>query len=219
MKLWLVALSPTEQVHFNAWWITIRDHNLLLLSGESSMKIISPNWFKPPKSLRSQSREWFVLSHSLALLQSQVLICRRISLFSDRFWSLLIFYINANRFLSAPSTCNQLLFQFRTSNLFFESPDFKMFKALTVLLFLSAAVNAQISKLSDAVVKDLDGNEISFKKFEGKCVLAINTASKCGFTGECPSGFNLKLSTCSNWNWKFAFIANFWFKIKIRLSN
>lgn len=59
-----------------------------------------------------------------------------------------------------------------------------MFKTLIVLLLLSVVSNAQISKLSDAIVEDIHGKEISFKKFEGKCVLAINTASQCGFTGE-----------------------------------
>lgn len=50
-----------------------------------------------------------------------------------------------------------------------------MFKTFAVLLLLSAVSNGQISRLWDATAKDLDGNDVSFKKFEGKCALVINT--------------------------------------------
>ena len=57
-----------------------------------------------------------------------------------------------------------------------------MFKTLFAVLLISVAVSAEISSLSEAVVKDLDGKDVSFDQFKGKCVLAINTASGCGFT-------------------------------------
>ena len=57
-----------------------------------------------------------------------------------------------------------------------------IFKTLFAVLLISVAVNAEISTLSDAIVKDLDSNDVSFNQFKGKCVLAINTASGCGFT-------------------------------------
>lgn len=61
-----------------------------------------------------------------------------------------------------------------------------MFKTLYFVLFacvaLNVTVDAEIKKISDAVVKDLDDNDVSFKKFENKCVLIVNTASACDLT-------------------------------------
>lgn len=34
----------------------------------------------------------------------------------------------------------------------------------------------------DYTVKDIEGKDVSLSKFEGKVVLVVNTASKCGFT-------------------------------------
>lgn len=62
-----------------------------------------------------------------------------------------------------------------------------MFKTLFAVLLISVAVNAEINHLSEAVVKDLDHNDVAFEQFKGKCVLAINTASGCGFTSKCSS--------------------------------
>ncbi|OTF69655.1 glutathione peroxidase-like protein, partial [Euroglyphus maynei] len=36
--------------------------------------------------------------------------------------------------------------------------------------------------LYDFTVKDIDGNEVSLSKYEGKVVLVVNVASNCGFT-------------------------------------
>jgi len=57
-----------------------------------------------------------------------------------------------------------------------------MFKTLFAVLLISAIASAEITTLSEAVVKDLAGNDVSLEKFKDKCVLVINTASGCGFT-------------------------------------
>lgn len=57
-----------------------------------------------------------------------------------------------------------------------------MFKTLFFILIVCVYVNAEIKKITDVVAKDLDGNDVSFKKFNGKCILVINTASGCGLT-------------------------------------
>jgi glutathione peroxidase len=60
-------------------------------------------------------------------------------------------------------------------------------KKLAIILmgiFISfSAANAQDGKnIYDFKVKDIDGKEVSLSDYEGKVILIVNTASKCGFT-------------------------------------
>jgi len=49
------------------------------------------------------------------------------------------------------------------------------------LLFMSIQGFSQ-SSFYDFVVKDIDGNDFALSQLEGKKVMVVNTASKCGFT-------------------------------------
>lgn len=52
---------------------------------------------------------------------------------------------------------------------------------LSVIFSLTMGLSAQ-NNFHDFVVKDISGNDFEMKKLEGKKVLVVNTASKCGFT-------------------------------------
>lgn len=70
----------------------------------------------------------------------------------------------------------------------------KNFLPITLLAVLvCSAVNAQLRNAKDPVkeeapsihsfvVKDIDGNDFYFSRLEGKKVIVVNTASKCGLT-------------------------------------
>lgn len=52
---------------------------------------------------------------------------------------------------------------------------------LIALVFMSIQGFSQTS-FYDFVVKDIDGNDFALSQLEGKKVMVVNTASKCGFT-------------------------------------
>ena len=58
-----------------------------------------------------------------------------------------------------------------------------MKKIILPLLFLVATSNAFAqTSLHDFTVKDIEGNQFELSSLEGKKVLVVNTASKCGLT-------------------------------------
>jgi glutathione peroxidase len=49
-------------------------------------------------------------------------------------------------------------------------------------LLLAQIVSAQTKSLYDIPLKDIDGKDTSLKAYQGKVLLIVNVASKCGFT-------------------------------------
>jgi glutathione peroxidase len=63
-------------------------------------------------------------------------------------------------------------------------------KIITILLALMVAqiVSAQTNtSLYDIPLKDIDGKDTSLKAYQGKVLLVVNVASKCGFTPQYES--------------------------------
>ena len=54
--------------------------------------------------------------------------------------------------------------------------------SLILIMLLPSLVNAQTNNFYDFTVKDIDGNDFSFKQLKGKKVMIVNVASKCGYT-------------------------------------
>src|SRR6195952_3651818 len=53
---------------------------------------------------------------------------------------------------------------------------------ILALVFALLFVSAPVASVYDFKLKTIDGNDFSLKKYKGKKVLIVNTASKCGFT-------------------------------------
>ena len=51
-----------------------------------------------------------------------------------------------------------------------------------LVLFFTVGGNVQAKSIYDFHLKDAKGQEVEFKKFEGKALLLVNVASKCGYT-------------------------------------
>ena len=54
--------------------------------------------------------------------------------------------------------------------------------SLAVLMLLVVAANSQENSFYDFKVNTIDGKEFDFAQLEGKKVMVVNTASKCGYT-------------------------------------
>lgn len=68
----------------------------------------------------------------------------------------------------------------------------KLLLFLTVFLIFSLK-NLMSKNIYDFKINDTDGNEINLKDFKGSPLLLVNTASKCGFTGQYQNLANLFL--------------------------
>ncbi len=44
--------------------------------------------------------------------------------------------------------------------------------------------NTEIKTIYDYTVKDINGDDFSFETLKGKKIMILNTASKCGYTGQ-----------------------------------
>ncbi|MDC3131941.1 glutathione peroxidase [Pelagibacteraceae bacterium] len=69
------------------------------------------------------------------------------------------------------------------------------FKILLVFLLMFMIKNIAMAKNSifDFEFEDIDGNQVNLKKFIGKPIILINTASRCGFTPQYKNLQNLFL--------------------------
>jgi len=57
-----------------------------------------------------------------------------------------------------------------------------MKKLITFLASLLAVATMNAASIQDIPVKDIDGKDTSLKAFDGKVVMVVNVASKCGYT-------------------------------------
>ena len=72
------------------------------------------------------------------------------------------------------------------------------FKFLLVFLIMLNLKNTLLANetvnLYDFSFEDIDGNQVNLEKFNGKPILIVNTASRCGFTPQYADLQNLFLS-------------------------
>ena len=53
---------------------------------------------------------------------------------------------------------------------------------LTIIFFLNIGNTKDNMSIYDFSFQDIDGNKVKLEKFNGKPILLVNTASRCGFT-------------------------------------
>ena len=51
-----------------------------------------------------------------------------------------------------------------------------------IIQFAQSAGKQDLNNISDVKVKDMSGNDVSLSSYNGKVLLIVNVASKCGFT-------------------------------------
>ena len=72
------------------------------------------------------------------------------------------------------------------------------FKFLLVFLIMLNLKNTLLANetvnLYDFSFEDIDGNQVNLEKFDGKPILIVNTASRCGFTPQYADLQNLFLN-------------------------
>ncbi len=59
---------------------------------------------------------------------------------------------------------------------------FFMLLMASTLIFAQTSGKTNMNNIYDLTVKDMDGKSINLKDYEGKALLLVNVASKCGFT-------------------------------------
>ena len=69
----------------------------------------------------------------------------------------------------------------------------KLVLLLSVFIIFSLK-NAMSKNIYDFKINDIDGNEIQLNEFKGSPILLVNTASRCGFTGQYQNLANLFLN-------------------------
>tara|TARA_B100001123_G_C14992211_1_gene900044 strand:+ start:192 stop:728 length:537 start_codon:yes stop_codon:yes gene_type:complete len=57
-------------------------------------------------------------------------------------------------------------------------------KRIPILIAMTLAANLSAGSIYSHQLVDIDGNKTSLKEHEGKVLLIVNVASKCGFTGQ-----------------------------------
>ncbi|MDP8232541.1 MAG: glutathione peroxidase [Candidatus Zophobacter franzmannii] len=55
---------------------------------------------------------------------------------------------------------------------------------LIVLILLGVMMSLSAESIYDFTMKNIDGEDVKLDAYEGKLVMIVNTASKCGFTGQ-----------------------------------
>ena len=65
---------------------------------------------------------------------------------------------------------------------------FRSVSGLRMPSLSTSLLMADVNSFYDIVEKDVNGKDVSFKKFKGKVVYGVNVASRCGYTA---SGYAL----------------------------